>query len=104
MAPSIPDQGRLLTIVNTLCDVGHTLNGTAMLSPFDCALRDARQALLALHLKSIRDLRLITGLALEVVVPDSLVSHELHSPMKILRDHFRLDLAFALLLRDQSFQ
>ena len=102
-APNIPDQGRLLTMVNTLVDLGHTLRGTAMLSPYDCAMRDARQALLALHLKGIRDLRVITGLALGVVVPDALIEHKLRSPHKVLRDQLRLDMAFALLLRDQSF-
>ena len=67
------------------------------------ALGEIKQALLKLHLKSSRELRLVADTALEIVFPGSGMSSQFKVHGRSEWAQFKVDMAYMLVTRDDNF-
>ena len=104
MSKHIPDKKALSSIVQYLDDVGATVDGRALMSERDRDAKDISQALLATHLKSVKDLSHIAKGALQAQFPGSAGASTSRSAHFLSSTQFRIDMAYMLLTRDIGFK
>ena len=104
MSAEVADKKGLSDVVDYLDSLGSTIQGSARQSSADEAYREITQALLANHFKSSSDMSHITQASIRMLFPGS--THSLNCLRARTTDRlnqFRVDLAFLLVTRDQSF-
>ena len=100
----VPDKKALSSIVQYLDDLGATVDGRALMSERDRDAKDISQALLATHLKSVKDLSHIAKGALQAQFPGSAGASTSRSAGFLSSTQFRIDMAYMLLTRDIGFK
>ena len=105
LAPQLSDgdQDELADMVCYLENLGGTVEGRAVPSLEQEALGEIKQALLKLHLKSSRELRLVADTALEIVFPGSGMSSQFKVHGRSEWAQFKVDMAYMLVTRDDNF-
>ena len=99
----VPDKDRLAEMVAHLEGIAATVRGDVVPTDHQRALREIRQALLKLHLKSTRELRSISNTCLEILFPDSNFACDFQGSGFSSWVQFKVDLAYMLVCRDDDF-
>ena len=102
-APNIPDKDRLAEMVLHIESIAATARGDVVPSDHQRALGEIRQALLKLHLKSDRELRMISNTAIEILFPGSNFACDFRVSGFSDWVQFKVDVAYMLVCRDDDF-